>query len=286
MHNKRILLIGSQAYENEYFETLTFIREYGTVCQVYIEKEEIEYSDIPYINDDGQVNVNNETILFDIIVIIEPLYYFSGEGFARLLRYELFAPKLWLISYPDRKIYGRVYDKLKSLYEKGRQIDYEKTFLLGENIKDAIEKHSKYRIIGKEGTNLLFERISDKIFIETGTIEDRVSQMPGGEVFFAISNCNGILSSSALGEDITIRDGIALLNGEEYFVCEFGMGLNENIKYIKHLAINEKAFGTCHFGFGNNIAFGGTSDLNYHFDITIFGFELYGVTDGGEVRLI
>lgn len=63
-------------------------------------------------------------------------------------------------------------------------------------------------------------------------------------------------------------------------VCEFGIGSNYHCKFINY---SEKAFNTCHLGFGSNIEFGGTYDLNYHFDIIIHDFTL--ILDHSKVNL-
>lgn len=191
--DKKILLIGSSVYEDEYQEALEFISEYKSIYQMYFDREQVEYADLPYLNVDGSINLNN---------------------------------------------------------------------------------YDKYHVICKKGTDIYFERCADKIYRETGTVEDKVAQIPGGKVFFTIDNCCSMLWSSSLEKEIFIRNGNALIKGKEYVICEFGMGINEKMKYIKQLTISEKAYGTCHFGLGNNIAFGGRSDCNYHFNITISALYL------------
>ncbi len=144
--DKKILLIGSSVYEDEYQETLEFISEYKSIYQMYFDRDQVEYANLPYINVDGSINLNN---------------------------------------------------------------------------------YDKYHVIGKKGTDIYFERCADKIYIETGTVEDKVAQIPGGKVFFTIDNCCSMLWSSSLEKEIFIRNGNALIKGKEYVICEFGMGINE-----------------------------------------------------------
>ena len=49
-------------------------------------------------------------------------------------------------------------------------------------------------------------------------------------------------------------------------VAEFGMGLNRKAKVTGVVLEDEKAYGTCHIAFGNNIGFGGKVDVPLHID--------------------
>ncbi|RKJ52673.1 hypothetical protein D7X25_14145, partial [bacterium 1XD42-8] len=57
--DKKILLIGSSVYEDEYQETLEFISEYKSIYQMYFDRDQVEYANLPYINVDGSINLNN-----------------------------------------------------------------------------------------------------------------------------------------------------------------------------------------------------------------------------------
>jgi hypothetical protein len=63
-------------------------------------------------------------------------------------------------------------------------------------------------------------------------------------------------------QDLT-RDGNAST------LAEFGIGINPGARREEDLMEAEQARGTCHFGFGNNIAYGGQNKSSYHFDLVI-----------------
>ncbi len=52
-------------------------------------------------------------------------------------------------------------------------------------------------------------------------------------------------------------------------LAEFGIGANPGAKWDEDLMEAEQARGTCHFGFGHNIAYGGQNVSSYHFDLVI-----------------
>jgi len=55
-------------------------------------------------------------------------------------------------------------------------------------------------------------------------------------------------------------------------LCEFGIGLNKKISELTGCNVfDEKAFGTCHIGIGNNMMFGGQSNAHYHNDLVFVG---------------
>jgi len=52
-------------------------------------------------------------------------------------------------------------------------------------------------------------------------------------------------------------------------LAELGIGINNKALPDKDLMEAEMARGTCHFGFGNNIMYGGMNKSSYHFDLTV-----------------
>ena len=52
-------------------------------------------------------------------------------------------------------------------------------------------------------------------------------------------------------------------------LAELGIGINSGALPDKDLMEAEQARGTCHFGFGNNIMYGGENKGGYHFDLTV-----------------
>lgn len=58
-------------------------------------------------------------------------------------------------------------------------------------------------------------------------------------------------------------------NSNANVLAELGIGINSGALPDKDLMEAEQAKGTCHFGFGNNIMYGGENRSDYHFDLTI-----------------
>jgi len=55
-------------------------------------------------------------------------------------------------------------------------------------------------------------------------------------------------------------------------LCEFGIGLNRQINELTGCNVfDEKAYGTCHIGIGNNTMFGGQNNAHYHTDLVFVG---------------
>ncbi len=52
-------------------------------------------------------------------------------------------------------------------------------------------------------------------------------------------------------------------------LAEFGIGINPGALWNQELMEAEQARGTCHFGFGNNLAYGGINVSGYHFDLVV-----------------
>lgn len=52
-------------------------------------------------------------------------------------------------------------------------------------------------------------------------------------------------------------------------LAEFGIGINPGARKDADLMEAEQARGTCHFGFGHNIEYGGANRSSYHFDLVV-----------------
>lgn len=59
-------------------------------------------------------------------------------------------------------------------------------------------------------------------------------------------------------------------DGNSNVLAEFGIGINDGAMSDKDLMESEQARGTCHFGFGMNLMFGGQNESSYHIDFVIF----------------
>jgi leucyl aminopeptidase (aminopeptidase T) len=58
-------------------------------------------------------------------------------------------------------------------------------------------------------------------------------------------------------------------------IAEFGIGLNKKAKVTGIVLEDEKAYGTCHIALGNNIGFGGKTDVPLHIDCVIKKPSIY-----------
>jgi len=58
-------------------------------------------------------------------------------------------------------------------------------------------------------------------------------------------------------------------------IAEFGIGVNRNAKVTGVVLEDEKAYGTCHIAFGNNIGFGGKVNVPLHIDCVINAPTIY-----------
>jgi len=70
---------------------------------------------------------------------------------------------------------------------------------------------------------------------------------------------------------------------ELLYLGEWGIGINDKIKKITgKVYLDEKKYGTCHFGFGDNYGLGQRARVDYHFDLVI---ENPTVSLNGKIRL-
>lgn len=75
-------------------------------------------------------------------------------------------------------------------------------------------------------------------------------------------------------EDLTRDENANIL-------AELGIGINPDALWYKELMEAECARGTCHFGFGHNIEYGGSNKSSYHFDLVVKNPTI--IVDGKEI---
>jgi len=73
------------------------------------------------------------------------------------------------------------------------------------------------------------------------------------------------------GEESVVQkiSNILGLKSNSVFLGEFGIGLNNKAELTGKMLLDEGCLGTIHFGFGSNIALGGTIETNYHLDFVL-----------------
>lgn len=245
---------------------------------------------IPHIVEENKLFIPNyEGKEFDILIIFTPLppALCSDCLYRSLQTIEIKRGNIIYFDWPSISVYGKnSYALLQKLYKSAIKVDYN--FILNKNneLKQILKNGNRFRMIDDEGTDLCFMKHDGIVLCESGIYdaENNIQQIPGGETFMPISvkDTNGkiaLLHRRVIKIFEVIEGFVHLSNlSEEYqdtHISEFGIGTNPNVSYISNLSISEKSYGTCHFGFGNNVAFGGDVDYDFHFDITFSNFKLY-----------
>jgi leucyl aminopeptidase (aminopeptidase T) len=225
----------------------------------------------------------NRTRLGDFVIIIQPLSeQFSKTIFKKLNRIENESLNCIIIDWPSKKTFGNLYNSVVCLYHKALSIDYDRLYSINRKVYKKLKEGKNFFITTDEGTSLRFKRKSQDVYCENCDIRaERIYELPGGEVFFALEKeytqgkffYDEKLYEVNQGEIIFQEEMIKGI--ERYVFCEFGIGTNYMLPFVSAINICEKAKFTCHFGFGNNTAFGGDLNKEYHFDITLSKFSLY-----------
>ncbi|MGL4874981.1 MAG: aminopeptidase [Clostridium sp.] len=170
-----------------------------------------------------------------------------------------------------------------------------------KKLYNELNNKNKISVRSELGTNIEFSIVSRK---PIGSVSDEYEyplfcNLPQGEVAIAPQedSINGIIVvDGCVGKDILkniritleFKEGIlinlSISNDENGYyskimnkylklgllrVGEFGIGTNSKAILTNSGLENEKVFGTCHFGMGNNIPFGGRLDINGHIDFVI-----------------
>lgn len=169
---------------------------------------------------------------------------------------------------------------LNAIFRNAIMIDYESLKERNEKIYSYIKDAKTINIISNTGTDITFQSNYNIILESCSFKEGSVFQVPGGEVFLVpkIGSVNGKISIEK--ELINVKNDYADFSlfdprWSNIPICEFGIGTNVNIKYTKQLSITEKAFRTCHFGFGNNKNFGGEYERDFHFDLVLNDIKIF-----------
>lgn len=112
------------------------------------------------------------------------------------------------------------------------------------------------------------ERLADGQIVIDGCVYDGPPKRPFTLVFRQgrVANLHELNSSdekqAMLLADLARDENMTLL-------AEFGIGVNPGARWDADLMESEQARGTCHFGFGHNIEYGGTNRATYHLDLVV-----------------
>ncbi len=197
--------------------------------------------------------------------------------------------------------------------------DYKQIVELTEKVEKLLEPAKEVFIETKLGTEILLVRNKRKLIPSTGVLRTIGSSgnLPSGEVFFApiedMSNGRFVIDGSIAGlglceepVKVSFKNGYAtrisggrqakelsnMLNEvdkDSRQLCEFGIGTNYKAQVTGDILEDEKALGTVHFAFGNNISMGGKIDVPIHIDCVITKPTVYAdrrlIMKEGKLRL-
>ena len=177
--------------------------------------------------------------------------------------------------------------------------DFEKINRLSKKLADILSMASEARVTSVNGTDLRIPIAKHKGFADTGILHlpGAFSNLPAGEASIAPVEgaCEGLLVvDSGMGihpEDkeqlsIIIKEGravrisggnaarklsrqLSLFGPNSRIIAEFGIGANDAAQLSGCTLEDEKVLGTIHIGLGNNVSFGGTTDVPIHLDAVV-----------------
>jgi|YelNatPaOPRAMG01_1025707.scaffolds.fasta_scaffold15467_7 leucyl aminopeptidase (aminopeptidase T) len=177
-----------------------------------------------------------------------------------------------------------------TLLEGAMTADYSEVQRITSKLFELVKNSKEVVVTAKNGTNIRFSCENRVWHKDDGNLSKKGSlgNLPAGEVFVApIENSvNGAiifdrfpLTKTKLfcevlnGKVVSMRNDInhlerifKSLGDKARQVAEFGIGTNSKARVIGNILEDEKALGTCHFGLGNNLYFGGTNDVPFHSD--------------------
>jgi leucyl aminopeptidase (aminopeptidase T) len=193
-----------------------------------------------------------------------------------------------------------------SVLRRSIDIDYDR---LKDEIKKLgriLNRGKKIRVFTKLGTDIEFGIDKRKAHGMSAGIYNRKGRwgnLPEGEVFIApvegSATGHFVVDGSIAGfgkmqhpliffveegRVIRVTDGKKPPKIEEMLdkfgskarnIAEFGIGLNKKAKISGIVLEDEKAYGSCHIALGNNIGFGGKTDVPLHIDCVIMKPDIY-----------
>jgi leucyl aminopeptidase (aminopeptidase T) len=179
-----------------------------------------------------------------------------------------------------------------TMMERTLNVDYRKVKRLTVKTAQLLSKATS-AVIQTDAATLQLDLTGRKGFADTGIITrpGDFSNLPAGEAYVApvearshgsIVIDGSFASVGLLKKKIRIvvdKGGIVNLLGnqqlnalfkksgrKERILCEFGIGTNMKARVTGNVLEDEKALGTVHIAFGNNLGFGGKNDAGIHLD--------------------
>jgi leucyl aminopeptidase (aminopeptidase T) len=175
-------------------------------------------------------------------------------------------------------------------------VDYKKMLSLCKKLNQKFEKAECAHITTKRGTDISVRFKGRRVSMDDGLLDkpNTLHNLPAGEVgvapFERYANGKIVVDICMVGIEqlrnpitihvkkgritkITGKNDAAKLKGifkkadkNSKTIAEFAIGTNKKAKPIGKVLNDEKAYGTCHFAFGDNISLGGKNRSNVHLD--------------------
>jgi leucyl aminopeptidase (aminopeptidase T) len=202
----------------------------------------------------------------------------------------------------------------ETVFTSGLAADYETIAAECKQLLEQVADANIIRVTSPSGTDITFRPGAREWFTDTGVIHEagEFGNLPAGEVFVAPEDANGTyvvdgtISPHGLLDhghtvSVTVEDGhvtgvdddkvraaleTAAENGGDgaYNLAELGIGANTAVvDLVGSVLLDEKAGGTVHIAFGDNMGLGGTTDASIHSDGVIQAPTVYA--DGREIQL-
>jgi len=176
-----------------------------------------------------------------------------------------------------------------SFIDGGLTADYNQVKENCQKMFSKIKNKNNVHLTSPNGTDLTMKIGQYKLDIDNGIYHKPGSfgNLPGGEVCTSPDkgSTNGILvidKMGIFGENIRIeiKNGVAMkIDGSEKLretvnkignkarnIAELGIGTNPKAKLIGVTLEDEKVYETVHIALGNNVSWGGDSDIDFHDD--------------------
>ncbi len=188
----------------------------------------------------------------------------------------------------------------EEFFIRGLNADYAEIQRITKKIHGYLDKAGIAHITSPSGTDLVVDTRNPAV-VSDGNLQRKgmCTNLPTGETELAPKNAKGILVVDRCGDYITeptrleLKDGHIVSyegnpsgrrfkrlveeamkrdgNGNASFIAEFAIGTNKSAKVTGNVLEDEKVFGTCHVGFGNNMSYpGGRNASILHIDTIVF----------------
>jgi aminopeptidase len=188
----------------------------------------------------------------------------------------------------------------EEFFVRGLSADYAEIQRITKMIHGYLDKAAVAHVTSPSGTDVVLD-IRNPAVVSDGDLQTKgkCTNLPTGETELAPKNAKGVLVVDRCGEYITepskleLKDGHIVSyegnpsgrrfkrlveeaktrdgNDNASFIAEFAIGTNKSAKVTGNVLEDEKVFGTCHFGFGNNMSYpGGRNASTLHIDTIVF----------------